>query len=336
MGIQDSGRTGDVNPALLEDGEYVLNRNAVAALGGPSVLDSLNFGQFPRFANGGQNTGSLSANAAFNEPFSQLSEFGKEQSPEYRNYLDRLRDQWEKDQAKKKQRRAFINQLIMTGVSAAFSAGLGAFARPAVSSQGTSSLNSMFSKGEVGFSYDNFVKPSPTSLSQLSYSDISAPRINDLSSSGISINPYRQKGGLMRFASGGYLPYGNRLNDTIPALLSGGEYIVNSRSVRKYGVGGMNRINSGVARFEDGGLVGDPGNQNNTPGNVESSNSNNVSINITVNNNGGSSSEQESSNGGLDAQDKDNQLGQRIKQAVLQVITDEQRTGGLLDSTKKK
>jgi hypothetical protein len=336
MGIQDRGRTGDVNPALLEDGEYVLNRNAVAALGGPSVLDSLNFGQFPRFANGGQNTGSLSANANFNEPFSQLSEFGKEQSPEYRNYLDRLRDQWEKDQAKKKQRRAFINQLIMTGVSAAFSAGLGAFARPAVSSQGTSSLNSMFSKGEVGFSYDNFVKPSPTSLSQLSYSDISAPRINDLSSSGISINPYRQKGGLMRFASGGYLPYGNRLNDTIPALLSGGEYIVNSRSVRKYGVGGMNRINSGVARFEDGGLVGDPGNQNNTPGNVESSNSNNVSINITVNNNGGSSSEQESSNGGLDAQDKDNQLGQRIKQAVLQVITDEQRTGGLLDSTKKK
>jgi hypothetical protein len=145
-----------------------------------------------------------------------------------------------------------------------------------------------------------------------------------------------QKGGLMRFASGGYLPYGNRLNDTIPALLSGGEYIVNSRAVRKYGVGGMNRINSGIARFEDGGLVGDPANKNNTPGNVESSNSNNVSINITVNNNGGSSSEQGSSNGGLDAQDKDNQLGQRIKQAVLQVITDEQRTGGLLDSTKKK
>jgi hypothetical protein len=98
----------------------------------------------------------------------------------------------------------------------------------------------------------------------------------------------------------------------------------------------MNRINSGIARFEDGGLVGDLASKNNTPGNVESSNSNNVSINITVNNNGGSSSEQGSSNGGLDAQDKDNQLGQRIKQAVLQVITDEQRTGGLLDSTKKK
>lgn len=336
MGIQDRGRTGDVNPALLEDGEYVLNRNAVAALGGPSVLDSLNFGQFPRFANGGQNTGSLSANAAFNEPFSQLSEFGKEQSPEYRNYLDRLRDQWEKDQAKKKQRRAFINQLIMTGVSAAVGAGLGALSRPTVNSQTTSSFDSMFSKGEVGFSYDNFVKPSPTSLSRLRYDNISATGINDLNSSAISINPYRQTGGLMRFASGGYLPYGNRLNDTIPALLSGGEYIVNSRSVRKYGVGGMNRINSGVARFEDGGLVGDPANKNNTPGNVESSNSNNVSINITVNNNGGSSSEQGSSNGGLDAQDKDNQLGQRIKQAVLQVITDEQRTGGLLDSTKKK
>jgi hypothetical protein len=307
MGIQDRGRTGDVNPALLEDGEYVLNRNAVAALGGPSVLDSLNFGQFPRFANGGQNTGSLSANANFNEPFSQLSEFGKEQSPEYRNYLDRLRDQWEKDQAKKRQRRAFINQLIMTGVSAGLGAGLGALSRGIASSGSTTQTSVLGTRMDAG-------------------------RLDQI----VNMRTTAQRGGLMRFASGGYLPYGNRLNDTIPALLSGGEYIVNSRSVRKYGVGGMNRINSGVARFEDGGLVGDPGNQNNTPGNVESSNSNNVSINITVNNNGGSSSEQESSNGGLDAQDKDNQLGQRIKQAVLQVITDEQRTGGLLDSTKKK
>ena len=53
-GMYISGsRTGDKNPAMLEDGEYVLNRNAVKAMGGPGALDSINFGMFPRFQNGG-------------------------------------------------------------------------------------------------------------------------------------------------------------------------------------------------------------------------------------------------------------------------------------------
>ncbi|MAR66557.1 MAG: phage tail tape measure protein [Crocinitomicaceae bacterium] len=53
-GMYISGsRTGDKNPAMLEDGEYVLNRNAVKAMGGPASLDSINFGMFPRFQNGG-------------------------------------------------------------------------------------------------------------------------------------------------------------------------------------------------------------------------------------------------------------------------------------------
>lgn len=45
--------SGDSVPAMLERGEYVLNRKAVDAVGGPSVLDNLNFNQAPRFATGG-------------------------------------------------------------------------------------------------------------------------------------------------------------------------------------------------------------------------------------------------------------------------------------------
>ena len=53
-GMYISGnRTGDKNPAMLEDGEYVLNRNAVQAMGGARAIDSLNFGMAPRFAGGG-------------------------------------------------------------------------------------------------------------------------------------------------------------------------------------------------------------------------------------------------------------------------------------------
>jgi len=306
MAISDFGRTGDVNPALLEDGEYVLNRNAVDAMGGPSILDEINFGRFPRFANGGQNSGSLSAGMNMGEPFAQLSEFGKEQSPEYRAYVDRLREQYQKDQEKKAKRKAFINQLIMTGVSAGVTFGLGSISKMA--------------------------------LSGVNKAGISSTQISQARNAGVTINesgiPNMHTGGLMRFASGGYLPYGNRLNDTIPALLSGGEYIVNSRAVRRYGVGGMNRINAGIARFEDGGLVGTTtGTQ--TPGNVESSSSNNVSINITVNATAGeTASEEQTSTNNQD--DQNANLGRRIKQAVLQVIVEEQRSGGLLDSTKKR
>jgi len=45
-------RTGDRNLALLEDGEYVLNREAVSAIG-VNNLHSLNYGMAPRFQSGG-------------------------------------------------------------------------------------------------------------------------------------------------------------------------------------------------------------------------------------------------------------------------------------------
>ena len=47
------GRSGDKNPAMLEDGEYVLNRNAVKMMGGGRAIDAINFGMAPRFQSGG-------------------------------------------------------------------------------------------------------------------------------------------------------------------------------------------------------------------------------------------------------------------------------------------
>lgn len=44
---------GDKIPALLEPGEYVLNRNAVQGMGGPKVLDHINYNKFARFQGGG-------------------------------------------------------------------------------------------------------------------------------------------------------------------------------------------------------------------------------------------------------------------------------------------
>ena len=319
MYISDGGRTGDVNPAMLEDGEYVLNRKTVKALGGPKEIDKLNFGMFPRFggptrrfADGG-NTGSIQAAASMNEPFAQLSEFGKENNPEYQKYLERIREEQAKKDAKKAQRSALIRSLIGTALTTGIMMGVGSLAK---------------SMGEP--------KVQGKAVSGSDYGDTVPGKLEEKVSlfgnqESMTIKPGRQKGGVLHFANGGYLPYGNRLNDSIPALLSGGEYIVNSKAVRKYGVGGLNRINSGVARFQDGGLVGDVAKTN---ANTESSTSNNVSVNITVNATDGKAQNEQSSADGGD--DKNRALGNKIKEVVLQVITNEQRTGGLLDSTKKK
>ncbi len=44
---------GDRVPVLAEPGEYMFNKNAVAKMGGPKVLDKLNYDMFPRFAKWG-------------------------------------------------------------------------------------------------------------------------------------------------------------------------------------------------------------------------------------------------------------------------------------------
>ena len=50
--VSGSG-VGDKIPALLEPGEYVLNKNAVKGAGGPKVLDRINNQLYPRFGSGG-------------------------------------------------------------------------------------------------------------------------------------------------------------------------------------------------------------------------------------------------------------------------------------------
>ena len=74
----------------------------------------------------------------------------------------------------------------------------------------------------------------------------------------------RAQGGIVRRAGGGavqYYPQGGEVfgpgtgtSDSIPALISNGEYVVKAESVRKYGVAMFDRLNAG--RFASGGLAG--------------------------------------------------------------------------------
>lgn len=112
-----------------------------------------------------------------------------------------------------------------------------------------------------------------TSLEELSGSATSAKRALDtIATSAVSIpsgqgsNAQGHKdGGLIRkFSTGGNVKgEGTSTSDSIPAMLSNGEFVVKASAVRKYGIGFLNAVNNGnftkihsrVYKFADGGSV---------------------------------------------------------------------------------
>ena len=136
--------------------------------------------------------------------------------------------------------------------------------------------------------------------------------------------------------SGGYM---NR--DSVPAFLGGGEYVMNNRAVRKYGLGFMGRLNGGlIPGFQGGGSVGA---ESPTPLNAQSAtNTNNISINISMGGEGSGNkaataegNENANLESNKDDKTKGKELSERIRAAVVQVISEEQRVGGSLSSTGK-
>ena len=118
--------------------------------------------------------------------------------------------------------------------------------------------------------------------------------------------------------------------DNIPAMLTGGEFVVNAGAVRKYGSNMLNSMN----RFQSGGMVG---NQKFVPqeGSAKSSDAssstNNNTVNIAVNMGAtGPTVSEDASGTNNDRQSNGRDLGRKIRRAVLEVIEHEKRVGGNL------
>jgi hypothetical protein len=56
--------------------------------------------------------------------------------------------------------------------------------------------------------------------------------------------PYKALGGMMQMATGGMFKSIN--TDSIPAMLTAGEYVVKRSAVQKFGVDNLEKINSGT------------------------------------------------------------------------------------------
>ena len=136
----------------------------------------------------------------------------------------------------------------------------------------------------------------------------------------------KRNGGLIKaFARGG------RNRDNIPALLMGGEYVVNKQSVDKYGVGLFNDLNNGRAQgFANGGMVGGDGGG---VGGAPTTANNNFEINITMNGDGEgetTTTSNQNENQSQEQQERNEQLGLAVKNAVQTELIEQQRPGGLL------
>ena len=116
---------------------------------------------------------------------------------------------------------------------------------------------------------------------------------------------------------------GSGVRDDIPTTLQGGEFVMRKSAVQKYGSSFMDRLNSGM---NEGGLVGQ-GQTTQIP--TESTASNNISINITMNN-GESESEGTDVFSGSNSSTKNKDFAQKVKSVVMGVIKEEQRVGGTL------
>ena len=170
-----------------------------------------------------------------------------------------------------------------------------------------------------------------------------------------------------RFANGGMA------EDDIPALLMGGEFVVNKNAVKKYGTGFFEKLNNGQVRgFADGGQVGNAvlgggtestlnidilttaiSDLNETLKNqkdIQSSSAgdtNNITIQISMeadgkttensqDNSNPSDQNDENKNSNKAAKEKNmKEFTQLIKQNVISTIIEQKRPGGLLSKTSQ-
>jgi TP901 family phage tail tape measure protein len=201
--------SGDKYPALLENGEYVLNRNAVMAMGGPASLDKLNFSAAPRFAAGGTFSSSFDDIASME---SNMTSYGLEESKLYNELRDQKRAEIEAARQKKRAQKQQMAGLIGSLAAGAVSLGLSA---------GISKLNQ------------------PAKLPKGGYAATTAGKLE----AAASLNGSPEMITLDTKQTGGLI--GSRLSDTIPAYATGG--LINSPIVKRYAIGGISSAGFGTA-----------------------------------------------------------------------------------------
>ena len=131
-------------------------------------------------------------------------------------------------------------------------------------------------------------------------------------------------------ASGGLISGGSNIRDDVPAMLTGGEFVLNNRATQRIGVQNLNQLNNGQS------VGGEGASSEMTQALIskldeliqatQNSSSENVVVNVSSNEAGGQN--QENTAGA------EKELHKKIRQAVLDVIAQEKRLGGSLEKSR--
>jgi TP901 family phage tail tape measure protein len=321
--------TGDKYPAMLENGEYVLNRRAVMAMGGPAALDTLNFSAAPRFASGG----------AFSKEFNDISsmennmtQMGLENDPYYNELNDAAKQKAAEDRAKKladkQQKAAMIGSLVAAAATIAIGAGISNVAQNMQATKTQALSGKLTSGAELTKAESMSIRPLMNKglLSSTGQYTGGTPNtgFKSIFSGPLQSGqlPFYQRGSMNPFApkkagkqTGGLI--GSRLSDTIPGYMEGGLY--DSPMVKRYGTG----MQSG------GSPISSAGNSNSTVNNNTSAN-NSFNFNTSVQRDG--SLKMGSNTTSYEQQDVElsKNLNNKIYAAVGEVIRKEKQFGGSL------
>lgn len=358
-----SGVRDDV-PAMLSEGEYVIRKSSVNKYGEP-LLKALNGGRVStRLTNQYDYNNPLFPTAGSRNINPSLSNYAisNEDNPQNLIRMERestlfqyLKDKADYEEAKSIALYNFELAKRQRVQAAYISAGIG-IAGAGLSS-GLQSYQASRPTTQAGQSFQSQVPQTryytPTQASRL-YS--------------------RANGGLIKFANGGFAG-----GDTVPALLMGGEFVMNRSAVNKHGVDFFNRLNAG--KFAAGGLVG--GSSQNTSGggdklienlnklitstdslkeSLEKSfnnpNNNRLApqlsergqaasaspainiyntINVSTNQNGETKANTETrTENNTTTAENNKKLGQQFESAILKVIIEQSRPGGLIYEQTKR
>jgi hypothetical protein len=141
-----------------------------------------------------------------------------------------------------------------------------------------------------------------------------------------SINSYLLGRGIAPKATGGSIPSTGGI-DTVPAMLSGGEFIMNRSAAQNIGAGNLQALNAGA-----GSIVTEEKTEELNEKLIakldELIEASSAAGNITINVDGSTGKSSQTTDGG--ASEQKQQLARQIKDVVLKVIQDEKRLGGSL------
>ena len=130
-------------------------------------------------------------------------------------------------------------------------------------------------------------------------------------------------GGIFPRAAGGYVPRAAGV-DTIPSMLSGGEFVMNAGATQRLGAANLNALNGGAGSMGDSSEIVSKLDEL-----INATSQDRGNINIVVNSDG-SGGESQGGGSAEAAASAQRKLAEGLRQAVVKEIENQRRLGGVL------